>query len=396
MEQPNWSTSSNDKVQKRRRSKGKYGNEDSSSKNKPAVMHSPGNRQLSASSISGYKRDVVFEESKKDQGTVKKVVEKSMMENKVKSQPDIPGLNTEKSAKDLQRCSVSLTRYRLMIKEEVETSVRNIKTTFAELYKSIMDRETQMILEAEKIKQDALEALTARQRKAEELRRIVNLSSQRPDTEMSDLRAQIKNFVSERKYDEDLSRSARIDCDAVELKKQILKCGEISHPENNYSTRTVSKSASSHVVQIGRAAKSKLHWQHRRNASNQSKACTGDITDTEAVSDNPTKLQDPARSFKQYGNFPLHQHRRFVSRRVGQRGENKPFKVEEGEDIVDNPVSRCERVNEQQNSFKNRSRRRSRNKELVAPQSNSLQHCEQQLEAKPAVKNNDSSTDHIT
>lgn len=40
----------------------------------------------------------------------------------------------EKSVKDLQRCTVSLTRYRLMMKDEVDSSVRKIKAAFAELH----------------------------------------------------------------------------------------------------------------------------------------------------------------------------------------------------------------------------------------------------------------------
>lgn len=46
----------------------------------------------------------------------------------------ILGPNIEKSVKDLQRCTVSLTRYRMMIKEEVDNSVKKIKAAFAELH----------------------------------------------------------------------------------------------------------------------------------------------------------------------------------------------------------------------------------------------------------------------
>lgn len=44
------------------------------------------------------------------------------------------GPNIEKSVKDLQRCTVSLTRYRMMVKEEVDNSVKKIKAAFAELH----------------------------------------------------------------------------------------------------------------------------------------------------------------------------------------------------------------------------------------------------------------------
>lgn len=48
--------------------------------------------------------------------------------------PLLLGPNIEKSVKDLQRCTVSLTRYRVMIKEEVDSSVKKIKAAFAELH----------------------------------------------------------------------------------------------------------------------------------------------------------------------------------------------------------------------------------------------------------------------
>lgn len=44
-----------------------------------------------------------------------------------------PGTNIEKSAKDLQRCTVSLARYRPLIKEEMDVSIKKMKVAFAEI-----------------------------------------------------------------------------------------------------------------------------------------------------------------------------------------------------------------------------------------------------------------------
>ncbi|XP_060113282.1 SPATS2-like protein [Heteronotia binoei] len=150
------------------------------------------------------------------------------------------GPNIEKSVKDLQRCTVSLTRYRMMIKEEVDSSVKKIKAAFAELHSCIIDREVALMAEVDKVKEEAMEILTARQKKAEELKRLTDLASQMAETQLAELRAEIKHFVSERKYDEELGRSARFSCDIEQLKTQIQQCGEISHPKNNYSSRTPS------------------------------------------------------------------------------------------------------------------------------------------------------------
>ncbi|NXI39327.1 SPS2L protein, partial [Galbula dea] len=136
------------------------------------------------------------------------------------------GPNIEKSVKDLQRCTVSLTRYRMMIKEEVDNSVKKIKAAFAELHSCIVDKEVSLMAEIDKVKEEAMEILTARQKKAEELKRLTDLASQMAEAQLAELRAEIKHFVSERKYDEELGRSARFSCDTEQLKTQIQLCGE--------------------------------------------------------------------------------------------------------------------------------------------------------------------------
>ncbi|XP_042328043.1 SPATS2-like protein [Sceloporus undulatus] len=176
--------------------------------------------------------------------TAKSPVPVSHLEIKPEDSVKKRGPNIEKSVKDLQRCTVSLTRYRMMIKEEVDSSVKKIKAAFAELHSCIIDREVSLMAEVDKVKEDAMEILTARQKKAEELKRLTDLASQMAEMQLAELRAEIKHFVSERKYDEELGRSARFSCDIEQLKTQILQCGEISHPKNNYSSRTPSSTQS--------------------------------------------------------------------------------------------------------------------------------------------------------
>ncbi|XP_048340166.1 SPATS2-like protein isoform X2 [Sphaerodactylus townsendi] len=172
--------------------------------------------------------------------TVKSPLSGSHLEIKPEDSLKKKGPNIEKSVKDLQRCTVSLTRYRMMIKEEVDNSVKKIKSAFAELHSCIIDREVALMAEVDKVKEEAMEILTARQKKAEELKRLTDLASQMSETQLAELRAEIKHFVSERKYDEELGRSARFSCDIEQLKTQIQQCGEISQPKNNYSSRALS------------------------------------------------------------------------------------------------------------------------------------------------------------
>ena len=51
------------------------------------------------------------------------------------------GSNIEKSVKDLQRCMVSLARYRVVVKEEMDASIKKMKQASAELQSCLMDRE---------------------------------------------------------------------------------------------------------------------------------------------------------------------------------------------------------------------------------------------------------------
>lgn len=147
------------------------------------------------------------------------------------------GSNIEKSVKDLQRCTVSLARYRVVVKEEMDTSIKKMKQAFAELQNCLMDREVALLAEMDKVKAEAMEILLSRQKKAEVLKKMTDVAVRMSEEQLVELRADIKHFVSERKYDEDLGRVARFTCDVETLKKNIDSFGQVSHPKNSYSTR---------------------------------------------------------------------------------------------------------------------------------------------------------------
>lgn len=148
------------------------------------------------------------------------------------------GSNIEKSVKDLQRCTVSLARYRVVVKEEMDTSIKKMKQVFAELQSCLMDREVALMGEMDKVKAEAMEILGSRQKKAEALKKLTDVAVRMSEEQLVELRADIKHFVSERKYDEDLGRVARFTCDLDVLKKSIESFGQVSHPKNSYSTRS--------------------------------------------------------------------------------------------------------------------------------------------------------------
>ncbi|XP_059688743.1 spermatogenesis-associated serine-rich protein 2 [Gavia stellata] len=148
------------------------------------------------------------------------------------------GSNIDKSVKDLQRCTVSLARYRVVVKEEMDASIKKMKQVFAELQSSLMDREVALLAEMDKVKAEAMEILVSRQKKAEALKKMTDVAVRMSEEQLVELRADIKHFVSERKYDEDLGRVARFTCDLEALKKSIASFGQVSHPKNSYSTRS--------------------------------------------------------------------------------------------------------------------------------------------------------------
>ncbi|XP_008067989.1 SPATS2-like protein isoform X2 [Carlito syrichta] len=200
------------------------------------------------------------------------------------------GPNIEKSVKDLQRCTVSLTRYRVMIKEEVDSSVKKIKAAFAELHNCIIDKEVSLMAEMDKVKEEAMEILTARQKKAEELKRLTDLASQMAESQLAELRAEIKHFVSERKYDEELGKAARFSCDIEPLKAQIMVCGEITHPKNSYSSRTP---CSALLPLLNAHAASGKQSNFPRKSSNHNKPSEGKVANPKMVSGLPSTA-DPS------------------------------------------------------------------------------------------------------
>uniref|UniRef100_A0A673CRA0 Spermatogenesis associated serine rich 2 n=1 Tax=Sphaeramia orbicularis TaxID=375764 RepID=A0A673CRA0_9TELE len=133
--------------------------------------------------------------------------------------------NIDRSVKDLQRCTASLTRYRMVVKEEMDSSIKRMKQTFAELQSCLMDREVTLLGEMDKVKAEAMMILDARQKRAEELRRLTDQSASMSEEQLTELRADIKHFVSERKYDEDLGKAVRFTFDLEPMKTSISAFG---------------------------------------------------------------------------------------------------------------------------------------------------------------------------
>ncbi|XP_060677143.1 spermatogenesis-associated serine-rich protein 2-like isoform X1 [Hemiscyllium ocellatum] len=203
------------------------------------------------------------------------------------------GTNIEKSAKDLQRCTVSLARYRAVIKEEMDISIRKMKLAFAELQNCFMDREVALLGEMDKVKAAALDILDSRQKRAEALKKMTDNAVRMSEEQLMELRADIKHFVSERKYDEDLGRCAQFTCDVEELKASIQAFGQVSHPKNNYSARSRCSSVSSvSVTSRSDVSAPDCISDLSLTKSVKNSPCSGDISTASANSANQTCLSN--------------------------------------------------------------------------------------------------------
>ncbi|XP_063277029.1 spermatogenesis-associated serine-rich protein 2 isoform X2 [Prinia subflava] len=161
----------------------------------------------------------------------------------LRSSPGSPGgrktgSGLEKSLKDLQRCSVALARFRALLREELENSLRRVKLAFGEIQSCLMDREVALLAEMDKVKAEAMELLSLRQRRAEALRELTEAAPAMSEEQLLELRADIKHFVSERKFDEELGRAGRFGCDLEALRGSIGSFGQVSHPRPSYSSRS--------------------------------------------------------------------------------------------------------------------------------------------------------------
>ncbi|XP_013393669.1 uncharacterized protein LOC106161311 isoform X3 [Lingula anatina] len=160
-----------------------------------------------------------------------------------------PHAGLEKSTKDLQRQTISLHRLKEKFSEEMDKDYKHIQSVFEELHKELNEREALLMFEMDKVKQKALDVFSMRQEKAVELKQSTERAQQMNDHQLSDLRADIKMFVSDRKIDENLGSTTRFLCSTDHLVQEVRQFGEVVPVKAIYSTRRPSiSSVSSSVV----------------------------------------------------------------------------------------------------------------------------------------------------
>ncbi|CAH6791648.1 Spats2l [Phodopus roborovskii] len=282
-------------------------------------------------------------------------------------QPQVPlmqnghmnGCEKDSSSPDSAREKLALTprEKKISILEEPPRALRGITG-------HIIDKEVSLMAEMDKVKEEAMEILTARQKKAEELKRLTDLASQMAEMQLAELRAEIKHFVSERKYDEELGKAARFTCDIEQLKAQIMICGEITHPKNNYSSRTPCSSLlpllNTHAVASGKQG------NFVRKSSNHNKPSEGKVANPKMVGSLPSTADacHQAMPPNKQQNGPSSQRRRFNPQYHNRL--NGPAKSQGGGNEADPMVksnNRHEHRRQPHNGFRPKNKGGSKNQE---------------------------------
>lgn len=164
----------------------------------------------------------------------------------------------EKSVKDLHRQTVSLERLKIVLNEEVDKNYKRIKSVFDEMRACLNEREVELMREMDQVKAIAHDTFHMRQKSAIELKHSIDRAERMDDKQLAQLRADIKHFVSERKVDEDISRTTRFLYDSDYLKREIKQFGEVVPVKCSYSQRrpSVSSVASSEEQPVVEASNS--------------------------------------------------------------------------------------------------------------------------------------------
>ncbi|XP_038071623.1 spermatogenesis-associated serine-rich protein 2-like isoform X2 [Patiria miniata] len=147
------------------------------------------------------------------------------------------GSSLDKSSKDLQRTVVSLTRHKNLLAEEIEKAEKRLKKSFDDARTSLGSREEELMRQIQEVKRQATSLLDDRQHRAFELKQEISRAVSKTDTDLLELRADIKHFVSERKIDEEIGRSSRFTGNPDLLQEAVKNFGEVLPVKSVYSAR---------------------------------------------------------------------------------------------------------------------------------------------------------------
>lgn len=132
----------------------------------------------------------------------------------------------------------------MLFENEIKTSTKRIGDIFKQMHDILKEREVQLYLEMDKVKEHGMVMIRRRQQRATELRQRVDRCDCLQPPEVDDLRTDIKKFVTDRRYDlgEELQSSHRFEFDQniIDLLTNFGKVYHVDRP------RTISTSSNLH------------------------------------------------------------------------------------------------------------------------------------------------------
>ncbi|XP_071488619.1 uncharacterized protein [Diadema antillarum] len=162
------------------------------------------------------------------------------------------GAVLEKSSKDLHRTSAALTRHKNLLKEKLEQSEKSIAKSFDEILRFLTERRLDVTNSFLAVKQETTEMLEGREEQARELQKKTLRAAAMSEDQLMELRAEIKQFVSDRKVDEEIGKTLRYTWNPDQLIEQIKTFGEVVPVHHHYTTRRPSVSSLSSINTVSR------------------------------------------------------------------------------------------------------------------------------------------------
>ena len=194
-----------------------------------------------------------------------------------------------KSAKDLQRQTSTLSNVEMSFENEIKSSIKRIDEVFKQIRGIMQEREVELYLEMDKVKEQGLATIHRRQQRAIELRQRMDGCDRLEPTEIDHLRTDVKQFVTDRRYDlgEELTSSHRFDYDqtVIETLKHFGSVLRIDRP------RTLSTSSA--LIDTNGTATDKPTTTDKSPETLSTPSSTGRSISTAASSSNDQQKQKP-------------------------------------------------------------------------------------------------------
>ncbi|CAL1291298.1 unnamed protein product [Larinioides sclopetarius] len=183
----------------------------------------------------------------------------------------------DKCKKDLNRQTISLQRIYALVEKGFEDASKKSKTQFSEIQKIIEKRQKEIEAELNERKQEAFNLCKSRQDLAVELKRRLDRTASLSETEWTELRSDVKQFVTERKYDDELGKTIWFQWE--DISQVISNFGEVPPVKNVYSQRSHSALGHSGASNNPEPSPSSS-LANEENESSADKNDVGNISDT--------------------------------------------------------------------------------------------------------------------